>query len=253
MVIVLALVTFFTWAIADVLGTVASRKSGHLMVNFFFGVCSFLLVSLYIPFAGPLAYWSYVWVALGLGALHFIGMLAYFHGLEVGNASLVGAIVGSFAVVIIAVSFLVFGETLRPVQALGIALCVVGLLLASFKLRDLRQFFTKAHVIDPGIGFALVTFFAWGLYFGLIRIPVERIGWFWSLYPATFYFPLLLLFVGVRRRVSVLIHDWRTLMIIAAMAFLGRSGDFAYNAALLYGQTSIVGAIAGVSPSFLYS
>lgn len=250
MAVLLALIPFFTWAITDVFGTIASRKIGNLPVNFFFLLFSFLLVSLYIPFAGPILYWSYFGVALFLGAIHVLGLFSYFKALEVGNASLVGAIVGSFSVVIVAVSFVIFKESLRGWQVVGVMFCIIGLLLTSFTLHDFTRMYTKKHIVVPGIGLAFVTFLAWGLYFSFIRIPVEKIGWFWSLYPATFYFLPLLFFPTIRQRLFVVRLNRRVIGQIFAMVVLGRSGDVVYNIALLHGLSSIVGAIAGISPVF---
>lgn len=248
MVILLAFIPFFTWALGDVFGTLASRKIGNIPVNFGFLLLSFLLISLFIPFAGPISSWLYIFIALLLGGVHVVGLLTYFKALEIGNASLVGAIVGSFSLVIVLLSLVIFHESLTFLQAFGILVSLTGLLLTSFRFADLKTMNLKKLFTDPGVGLALVTFFAWGVYFTLIRIPVEAIGWFWSLYPATFYFLPLFLLRSVRLKLAHIRLDRQTLGQVLAMAILGRTGDFGYNLALTQGYSSIVGAVAGTSP-----
>ncbi len=248
MFITLALIPFFTWALADVFGTLASRAIGNLLVNFGFLLFSFLFISMFVPFAGPITSVVYFFVALILGGFQVIGLLTYFKATEIGNASLVGAIVGSFSILVVVLSLILFRDTLKPIQFFGIIVCLAGLVTTSFRFEELRSINTRNLFSDPGVQFAFVTFVTWGLYFTLIRIPVEKIGWFWSLYPATFYFLPLLLIGSLRQKLRHLKINKKAFSQIFLMVFFGRIGDFAYNMALTKGFSSIVGAITGASP-----
>ncbi len=177
-----------------------------------------------------------------------LGLLAYFKATEIGNASLVGAIVGSFSILVVILSFILFRDSLTSIQFFGIIVCLTGLVTTSFRFEEFRKTNVRNLFSDPGVRFAFITFVAWGIYFTLIRIPVERIGWFWSLYPATFYFLPLLLIDNLRQQLRNLKINKKAFSQIFLMVFFGRVGDFAYNIALTKGFSSIVGAITGSSP-----
>lgn len=249
MVVLIALIPFFTWAISDIFGTFASRKIGNISTNLGFLLFSFLFISCYLPFAGGVSSIPYLLLALLLGGIHVFGLLTYFKGLEIGNSSMVGAIVGSFSALVVVLSVLIFHDQLTQFQILGVVSIVCGLFITSFNFEMFRGANKVKNIIsDPGIKFAFITFFAWGVYFALIRIPVEHIGWYWSLYPATFYIFPLLLFPKMQQAVSQLKLDKTTLFQILGMTILGRLGDVTYNIALTKGYSTIVGAIAGSSP-----
>lgn len=248
MVVFIALIPFFTWAISDIFGTFASRKIGNIPTNLGFLLFSFIFISCYLPFAGNVASIPYLLLALFLGGIHVFGLLSYFKGLEIGNSSMVGAIVGSFSALVVVLSVLIFHDQLTLFQILGVGAIICGLFISSFNFEMFKGVKVTNIISDPGIKFAFITFFAWGIYFALIRIPVEHIGWYWSLYPATFYiFPLLLL-PKMQQALSKLKFDKTTLFQILGMTILGRLGDVTYNVALTKGYSSIVGAIAGSSP-----
>lgn len=250
MFVLLALIPFFTWALGDVFGTFASRKVGNISTSTVFILFSFLLCTLYLPFAGNVTSWSFVTVAFLLGGAYIVGLFAYFHALEIGNASLVGAIAGSFSVVVVILSVIFFHDKLSIIQIMGVLLCLGGIILASFHFEDLKQKSLKKYLSDPGILLSLLTFLSWGVYFTFIRIPVEHVGWFWTLYPSTFYFLPLLFFNPIRKQLKRLYHSQGTVIFILLMTLSGRIGDVAYNLAITKGVSSILGAIAGSSPIF---
>lgn len=245
---VLALIPFFTWAIGDFFGTLSSRRIGNIPTNIGFLTLSFVLLSLYVPFAGGIPDWSFFVFAFVLGGIHVIGLLSYFRGLEVGNAALVGAIAGSFSIGIVLLSVLLFHERLNTIQMVGVISCFIGLFFASFPLQNMKQLVQGKISHEPGLVFAFITFVAWSVYFTVVRIPVERIGWFWSLYPTTFYFVPLLLIPGIRKKVLRAEYRSTTLFLLLALTVFGRVGDFAYNLSLTRGLSSLLGAIAGSSP-----
>lgn len=250
MFVLLALIPFFTWALGYVFGTFASRKVGNVSTSTIFIFFSFLFCTLYLPFAGRVENWFFFILAFLLGGAYSVGLFAYFHALEIGNASLVGAIAGSFSVVVVIFSVIFFHDKLTTIQVMGVLLCIGGIIIASFHFEDLKQKSLKRFLSDPGILLSLLTFLSWGVYFTFIRIPVEHVGWFWTLYPSTFYFLPLLFFKPIRKQLRRIHHSQRTVFFILLMTLSGRTGDVAYNIAITKGVSSILGAIAGSSPIF---
>lgn len=248
MAIFFALLAFVGWGSGDVFVTIASRKIGNLH-TYFWGYCfALILTSFYIPFAGPFPDISVIVIAFLIQIVHTAANIAYFRSLEIGNASLAGTISGGFPLVSVAISMILFGEILTPLKLLGILTIFTGVLLTSFDITQWRRNGFLRAVSDPGVPFALIALLGWGMTFSLIRIPVEKIGWFWSLYPIYPIALCLLFFRHVRKKCMNILRYPRVLAIIAAFIILVTIADFSYNIGILQGYTSTVAPIAGAFP-----
>ena len=58
-----------------------------------------------------------------------LGLTAYFHALQKGQASLVVPLTATYPMVTVALSVLVLGEPITPVKVLGVVLIVAGVML----------------------------------------------------------------------------------------------------------------------------
>lgn len=237
MAIFFALLTLVGWGVGDVFITIASRKIGSIKAYFYGLVFTLILTSFYIPFAPKIEDMGMFVLAIALGALLVVGTLFYFKALEIGNASLVGAIGGSFIVPTIILSMIFFGEKISLAQAAGILMTLFGIISVSLKLDNLK--------IDKGIFFVILASSLWGVYYGFIRIPVESIGWFWTYYPTNFLFLPFLISARIRKGLFTTVKNKKTLMVILAFVVLIATAQFAYNLGILAGYTSVVVPIAG--------
>ena len=101
---------------------------------------------------------------------------------------------------------------------------------------------------DKSIKYAIVTMLLWGIYWTLIRIPIERIGWFWAsycYYAGIIAFPLLRL---VKPNPIPFFKERKTLYLIILVFILTLMANFGFNLGLTFGYSSIVAPIAGASP-----
>ena len=94
----------------------------------------------------------------------------------------------------------------------------------------------------------MVVFIIWGIFWSLIRIPVERIGWFWSMYPLYPFFVILLFLKSFKRVNFSDLKKTNNLLIMGAGCLFTLSANFGFNLGLTHGYTSIVAPIAGASP-----
>lgn len=246
--ILFALIAMVAWAVGDVINTYASRDVGGRTAFFWWLICSFIFSSLYIPFAGPITDWYMFLGAIALNLFASSGTMLFFRALEIGNVSLVGAISGSFPLVSVLLSMAVYGETMTVFQVVGFLLIMTGLILASINPQVWKQRHPKHLVSDPGVILALIVFFIWGVYFALVRTPIETIGWFWAGYSGNLFFLVLLLSGRVKKTTLSTVFGKRVLMVIAAAALFSQSANFSYNLGLTVGFTSIVAPIAGSYP-----
>jgi transporter family protein len=245
MAVFFALLAFIGWGVGDVLIAVVARKIGNLTTLFWGITFSLIATSFYIPFAGEMKDWGMFVFALLLGLVDFAGSLAYFRALEKGNVSLVGTAAASFGMVTTIMSVVVFGESIKFIQGIGMSLTFIGIILVSLNFRELKNKELGKIISDKSILLALFAAVAWGTYFTFVRIPVEKIGWFWANYPLNFFFIFFLLTRGVRKNLSKIFINKKTLLTVFIYTVLVNMAMFGYNLGITYGNNSLVAPITG--------
>lgn len=120
--IIFALISYLGWGIGDIFGTIASRKIGGYSTTFWYLLFQLPLFSLFIPFfldnlknLTP----SLLILNVVLGIIGTIGLIAFFEGLKIGNASLVGTISASFAAVTMVLSTIFLKESITSYQVIA--------------------------------------------------------------------------------------------------------------------------------------
>jgi len=252
MAIIFAFIALFGWGTGDIFSALSSRKVGSWLTFFCFLFFSLILGVIYFLFTGQLptsASFTPYFFALGLGFIHIVGTMLFYRALEIGNASIVGTIAGSFPIVAVILSLVVFRETVTLGRWFGIAFTFIGVILTSLTIKHKEELSAKRLFVDRSIYFAIITLFCWGIYFGLVRIPAEKIGWFWAAYAENIYLfiPLLLGKVGLKS-MKTLFKNARNVGSVLIMTILARTADCAYNLGVLKGYVSVVSPIAGSSP-----
>lgn len=248
MAVFFALIALVGWGAGDIFVTLLSRKIGSRKALFLWLLGSFVLASLYVPFAKPISdYPMFIFIFI----LHLFGLtgtVLYFKALEIGNASLVGTIAGAFPIITVPLSVAIFAEKLGQIQILAIAMTICGLIFSTLHWQEIMKSNFSRLINEKSILYALVTFIIWGVFWTLIRIPVAKIGWFWSMYPGYLLFVLLPLF-GFVKKISIgELKNRDNLKLIIPMCLLTLGANFGYNLGITYGYTSIVAPIAGSSP-----
>src|SRR3989344_953248 len=248
MAVFFALIALVGWGAGDIFVTLLSRKIGSRKALFLWLLGSFVLASLYVPFAKPISdYPMFIFIFI----LHLFGLtgtVLYFQALEIGNASLVGTIAGAFPIITVPLSVAIFAEKLGQIQILAIAMTICGLIFSTLHWQEIMKSNFSRLINEKSILYALVTFIIWGVFWTLIRIPVAKIGWFWSMYPGYLLFVLLPLF-GFVKKISIgELKNRDNLKLIIPMCLLTLGANFGYNLGITYGYTSIVAPIAGSSP-----
>lgn len=247
--IVFALISYFGWAIGDIFGTIASRKLGAYSTAFWRLLLGFILFSFYIPFAlhdltnltlGLLIFM----VCLGLFGI--IGLVTLYEGLTVGNPALVGTIASSFAAISVLISVIFLNEKVSLNQIVSILVIFLGLILSVLDIKTVSQ---NKVVFNKGIVFALVTMVIFGIYFALIKIPIEKVGWFWPIYVVLSTFPALFLYMkikGIKINIPASTKQW---WLLGGLVGSWAVADFGYNLGLSHGLVAVVAPIASSSPT----
>lgn len=243
-----AFLTFFGWAVGDLFIALSGRRIGALRTYFWGNVISLVLTSLYIPLAGGISSWPMFLIAFLLGIMLSVGTFSYIHALAVGNASLAGAIGGAFPIITVFLSLIFFGEKLTFIQTVGIIFTIVGVVLTSLDFQKLHKERRSKIFSDRAVPLTLFSVILWGFYYAFIRIPVEKIGWFWACYPINFVFIFLLFFEKKKRDLFRVFKDNKAIIFLVFYTVFITVAQFSYNLGISSGFTSIVAPVAGAYP-----
>lgn len=158
MAILFALIALVGWGAGDIFITKATRKIGEGLTTFWWLIICFLISLVYLPFAPAVNDWGMIGVILLLSFFQIMAVVWYIKALENGNASLVGTIAGSFSLIVVILSMILYGETLQIPQIAGIIFISVGFVLSSLKKEALFELRSGKVFSDPGVGLAIIVF-----------------------------------------------------------------------------------------------
>lgn len=247
-----AILSSFGYAVGDSFNGLVAKKNSSVVVGFWASIFCVMLffLPLVIFFRDQLARVTVVnlLIIAGLTCVISFGYLAFITGMRKGSVMLTGVIAGSFPAVTTLISLVVFKERVTVLQMVAIVTVLAGIVLSSLNITN-RRFLHDLK--SSALLYAFAAFLLWGIYFALVRIPIERIGWFAPQYIMDVFsiFFFFLLARGRAEREAVLrLPKLAWLLALVSLAQLGAS--MLYNYAISQGPTSIVAPIAGSSPAF---
>lgn len=247
--IIFALIAYFGWGVGDIFGTIAVRKIGPYSTALWRFILGIILFSLYAPFAlNSLKNLSFYILAINIviGIIGIIGLLCFYEGLRRSSPSLVGTIYAGFAALVVVFSVIFLKEPITTSQVISIVIIFLGIFLCTF---DFKQIKKGKRFIDAGVLFAIAAMFSHGIYFTFIKIPVQALGWYWPAMISLLMFPLLLIFMKVRKIALVNPTHKGVLFPVIANSILLTAAEFSFNSAIGRGLTTIVAPIAGSYPT----
>lgn len=248
--ITFALISYFGWAIGDIFGTISARKIGAYETAFWRELLAILVFIFFAPFfLNYLNGFSVELLLLNiiLSIIGTIGVIAFYEGLRIGNAAIVGTVGSSFVAVVVILSILILKESVNLYQSAAILLIFVGLSLAGFNFRELRR---GGLIKDRGVFFGLIAMFCWGIYFTFIKILIEAVGWYWpAMISLIVSVPIIFLFMKIRKIRMEMPAARAILPALFANAVFLTAAELSYNSAISKGLVVLVAPIAGSYPT----
>ncbi len=166
----------FGWGIYDFLGGVYSKQIGPFKSFFwsqlagFFTILLLLFVSA-INFNLPIL----IIVLLPIAAVVYsAGYLFFFKGFEIGNISIVAAVMNLWAVFTMLFAFVFMGQRLSPQQTLGVFMIIAGVTIAALNWQDIKNHDFK---LSRGVKETVLGAFFFGVFWNISEIISEEIGW----------------------------------------------------------------------------
>ena len=243
--IFLGLTAALSWGFADYFATVASRQAGAFRVVLGFHVVAMvLLTGLMVVTGEGLADVSgadLAWLA-GAGVLGGISYLAFYQALAIGPISIVSPIVSAYAAVTVVCAVLIGGERLGGGETVAVVVVMLGVVLASSDLAQMRQL---ERIALLGILLALATALVIGLFvYGVAYFSADY-GWLVPIFLARGCSTLFLVAASLRG------GEWRfpdrsprLLAMIALIAIVDTLGYVAFNVGVRHADTSVVATAA---------
>jgi drug/metabolite transporter (DMT)-like permease len=114
---------------------------------------------------------------------------------------------------------------------------------------DFREISGGKKIISKGIVFALIASVSWGIYFAFVKLLVVEVGWFWPNYIVFLFFPLMFLFMKMRKIELKLPTVNNVFWPLIISVVLVRIAEYSYNFAITKGQVTVVASIAGANPT----
>jgi drug/metabolite transporter (DMT)-like permease len=240
--LLLAFASSVTWGAGDFLGGLKSRQLPVLVVLLVAQLTGLLLIAAYVairadgPPGGELALWAPL-----SGIAGAVGLAAFYRALAVGNMGVVAPISATAAVVPLVVG-VAGGDRPGRLQYAGIALALVGVVLASREEVGGRP----AGGTARGAGLALLSALGFGLFFVCMdRASDEDVAWAILVNRSTSATVLLGAFAVLRPQVALRRADIGVLVAVGTL-------DIAANAMFAVASTedlvSLVSVLASLYP-----
>ena len=241
--IILAVITFVCWGSSDIFAAKLSRRSGALTSSFLAYVFSLLPLLLIIPYGpGHLTPVSLV-ISVALGVLLAACWIGFNEAFRLGSPSIVVVITGAFVFLVVLFSVIFLKESLNVWQMLFIAPIILGIILTSLNINDI-----KAHgwKINRSIWLSLAVMIGWGVYYTFIKIPIQISDWYW---PNLIVIGVgALIFLGMSlNNISATLKK-ANLKLGFVVGITSIIGTIAFSLALQAGKSAVVAPIAGSYP-----
>lgn len=247
--IIFALIAMFAYGASDLLLTQSSRKIGEYRTLLWRAVLLFfILLAVTISVEGTLRVpLSSVPLIIAMGLLGIGGYYSLSKALKVGVVSVISPFTHSAVLLTVLLAFIFLGERLSMLQSLALGLIIIGMVFISVDHTELKSFRIKR--LTKGMGYAVLTFFSWGVFSLLFRLVIDRVG----PYIAAFYLEVvglgvLLLAIPFSSRVRMKWKEAKTVIWLSLVLALGDIAQaLAIAAALLAVVTPIIYSASLVS------
>ena len=263
--IILGLTGAFSWGAADFAARFASRRVGAYRTLFFMQFFGFLALSAYlkwtIGFSGVAPGWRPWAMAIAAGILNMVGSLALYHSFEIGTMSIVGPVSSSYPALTVALSLL-SGERIHALRAAGLAVTLVGVILAATSFAPQAKSATAvapeasaaaaggetAHAhLSKGVGWAIFAALAFGVMFWFLGFyVVPLVGSAVSVWVMRLTALVSLAVVAAPVGQSIRLPRGGVWWLLLAVGVLDTAAFVANNAGLSTGQVSVVSVLASL-------
>jgi drug/metabolite transporter (DMT)-like permease len=257
LVILLGLMAAVCWGAADFGARFASRRAGAYRTLFFMQLFGFAALTAYLKWTGGISRgvapgWQPWALAAFAGVLNTLASLSLYYSFQIGVMSIVAPISSSYPAFTVALA-LASGERLQPLRAAGLAVTLIGVILAatSFASNSSRASASAEHAprahLAKGVGWSIGAATGFGFLFWFLGFHVVPLtGSAFSVWMIRLSTLSTLALVAAPARQSLRIPRGKVWWLLAAVGILDTSAFLANNAGLRTGSVSVVSVLASL-------
>ena len=249
--IISGLFSMMSWGFADFFAKKTVDKIDDLRTLFWSQIFGMIPVFVYwfFNFELPIFTFQIIFYLITLSFFGTFGILLFYRGLSKGKASVIAPVYSSYAAFAVLVSFLIFHEIIIGLTWLGLGIIFIGIILASFDYRKLKDVDFKIKDLSKGVPETLIAAVIIGLYFPLWDKFLVGQGWIVFNLLTNIIICLTILTISLSKRSTLKFEDkklWKWLFLIGFFT----SGGFL---CLVWGFnstsfTSIISVLSAASP-----
>jgi drug/metabolite transporter (DMT)-like permease len=240
--VLLALSASLAWGFADFGAGAAARRLPVFVVAAVSQIAGLVFVGVIVLATAPgtPSRRQFAWAAFA-GVVGVVGLSFFYRALAVGTMGIVGPITATAALVPLAYG-LGRGERPSLVQGIGVALAVIGVIVAS--LEPLPDGGGRRR-LGIGVGFALAAAFSFGwALVGLSRAAPGGVAWA-TLTMRIAAVPIALVLALTLQRRAPSSRGW---LLLAAVGVTDAGATLLYGAATTRGLLSVIGVLSSLYP-----
>lgn len=200
------------WGAADFFAKKTIDKLGDVQTLFwqqFIGIVPLLVLFFAHPYTPHLHHYDWLFILL-LGVVSGLSYLPLYSGFGKGQLSLLSPVFASYSVVTVLLSIIFLGESLQHWRVVAIVVTVLGILLISTDIKDLRTSFRK-HAFRlaglPEVASAMLVYSVWLLFLDQFLNGKQ---WVFFMLFIRIFSTLAVLIYALARKISLKVSD-RTL------------------------------------------
>ena len=235
----------FGWGIYDFFAGVYSKKIGPYKTFFWSQSAGLLFVLLLIPvFTTTLNIPVLTIILFPIAALFYsVGYLFFMKGFEVGNISIVAAIMNLWAVFTMLIAFVFMGQRLSALQSMGVLMIVSGATLASLNWNEINN---RSFQISSGVKETVLGAFFFGVFWNISEVISENVGWLWTTVFVKIEIILFLLLISffMKREIYLTKTGTKTKLMLVLMGILEAGAVAIVNFGLTIGDAILITPIA---------
>ena len=235
----------FGWGLYDFFAGVYSKRIGPYKTFFWSQLAGLLFVLLLISvFTTTLNIPVLIIILLPIAALFYsAGYLFFMKGFEIGNISIVAAIMNLWAVFTMLFAFIFMGQRLSTLQSIGVLLIISGATLASLNWNDIKN---RSFQLSSGVKETVLGAFFFGVFWNISEVISEEIGWLLTtlfVKIGIILFLLLLSFL-IKRELYLTKASPKTKLMLVLMGIIEAGAVAIVNFGLTVGDAILITPIA---------
>jgi len=235
----------FGWGIYDFFAGVYSKKIGPYKTFFWSQLAGLFFVLMLISvFTITLNVPALAIILLTIAAIFYsAGYLFFMKGFEIGNISIVAAIMNLWAVFTMLIAFIFMGQRLSTLQSLGVLMIISGATLTSLNWSDIKN---QNFQLSLGVKEAVIGAFFFGVFWNISEVISENIGWLLTTLFVKFGVILFLLLFSFlkKRELDLTKATTKTKLMVVLMGILEAGAVAIVNYGLTIGDAILITPIA---------